>query len=273
VNAPGDPVYSFVNEDGSGWMTDWNWNSWKTWMSGDHEDRERGRRHKPSYNAYAAALITQASIADADAVANRVYSEARRDWYRKENFWGRLHYQWRKHLVVQHLGGTVALFFIPVIGPFLSTIASGMTPMIEAAARNAVAQREGGRVSRQFREDYYKAMDSWLNGESEELPVEFLEYHASVVLPAAREVRDGIKAKQITTAEGVFPLNSTGLDVWRARNEPYQLENVQGFFGAVSALRAGMVYEIHEHPARVAVGLFAGVLSGAALYLALRRTA
>ena len=270
INAPGDPVYKFVNADSSGWMTDWNWKSWKEWMSGDHEDRERGRRHQPAYNAYAAALITQSTLPDAESVANKVYDQALRDWKRKENFWGRLHYQWRKHLAIQHLGGTIALNFIPVIGPVLSGLAAGCTPMIEAAATNAIAEREGGRVAKRFREDYYKAMDSWLNGESDDLPIEFLEYHAKVVLTAARDVREQIRHGEVNTGAGVYPLTISGLSVWREQHQPYKLEDLGGFFSSITTFKSEFVYAIHHDPTKVAMAVGVGTLSGLALFLALR---
>jgi hypothetical protein len=234
INDALDSIELFKNEDGSGWMKIDDWNQWKYFMSGDGTDRDRGRRHKASYNARAAALITQAPPDEVEALAAKVYREARRDWERKHDLWGRMSHQFQVHFVALHWVGTIALNFIPIVGPVLSGLATQLTPMVEAAQQKAVARREDETITERFRGDYYNAMDEWLAGGAE-LPMEFLQYQAEVVVPAARDLRNQIVSGQVETAEGLYPLDQNGFDVWVSMNPDFSLLPVYG--GPLQSLR------------------------------------
>jgi hypothetical protein len=269
INAPGDPAEVFKNEDGSGWMKADHWELWKRYMSGDGSDRDRGRRHKPSWNAWAAGLISQATPEEAETLAAKVLRESKREWKRKHGV-GRIIHQFKEHLPIQHYLGTAAMLFIPVVGPTLSGLASSMTPMVIAASKKAIADHEAGNLSDRFRQDYYKAMNAYMEDPEENpLPVDFVSYHAETVVPAAREVRDQIEGGAVETETGVYPLDSNGLRVWESAGEAWSLPRYDGLFGRVIQFRIEFSNDIRRSPGHVAAAMLVGVLTGGALSLAL----
>jgi hypothetical protein len=264
---------SFKNSEGSGWMRHVDWDYWRSLMAGDHDDREKGRRHKPAWNAWAAALITQATPEEAENMASKALRESQREWRRKHGV-GRIYDQFLRHLPVQHYAGTLALFFIPVVGPFLSGVASAVTPMVEAASRDAIAKHEAHDVTEQFREDYYRAMDSYLRGETDDLPVDFLTYHAEVIVPAARDVRDQVAAGQIETSTGLYSLDMNGLALWEAQRAPgWEMESYLGVWGRIQNAGNTLVYDLNYQPANFAVPVITGLAVGFSTYLLLRGVA
>jgi hypothetical protein len=269
INAPGSPLQLYRNAHESGWMRAQDWDYWWQLMNGDGDDRDKGRRHKPAWNAWAAALITQSPPDEAEAIAAKVFREAHREWSRKHDFFGRISYQFQEHLVAQHWLGTIALYFVPVLGPFLSGIASSMTPMIEAAQKTAIAKREAQTVSQRFRGEYYAAMDAWLKG-GPAPPMEFMEYHASVIIPAAHEVRDQIKAGKVQTATGVYSLDTSGFEIWAQQGEDWAIPSA-GPLAYLQNLRVSFAMQIRRSPRRVLLSLLVGALSGTAAFLFLRR--
>ena len=269
VNAAGDPVETFRNEEASGWMKLDDWQIWRTWMSGGSDDRGKGRRHKPAFNARAAALITGAERDQADEIASAVYREQQARWRAKHGF-GQVAYQFMAHLPIQHYVGTIALSFIPYIGPFLSAAAQQATPMVEAASKEAIARHEATRVSEAYRADYYEAMDAWLRG-GPEPPVEYLEYHATVVVPAALDVRDQLASGVLDTATGSYPLTKGGWELWSAQNEDYRLPVIGGFRSKLARARVFLAEEIRSNPGPVMAAVVVGVLSGITTHLLMRR--
>lgn len=260
----------FRNADGSGWMRAEDWDRWKAWMSGDATARDRGRRHKSAFQAWAAALITGASPGDAEDIATQVLNDEKDRWGRAHG-WGKVKYQWAKHLPIQHYAGTVALAFVPWIGPVLSGVASNMTPMVIAASKKALSNQEGDRVSGRFRQEYYNAIDQYLEDpEGHPLPVGFLEYQQKVVIPAARAVKDQIRSGSVKTATGVYPLDVSGFDLWRASRDTTVFEDYSGPWGQVEKWYYGMVYDIYNRPKVVLLAAAAGAMSGFAAHLALK---
>jgi len=271
INDAHGTVLAFVNAEGSGWMRSDHWDLWRSYMAGDHQERDRGRRHKPGWNAWAAGLITGATPEEAENVAREVYEDAKEEWQRKHGF-GRVIDQFVRHLEFHHAVGTIALYFIPYIGPFLAPIAKNFDPMVEAAAKNAVAKHEAGNVSQKFRAEYYDSMDRWLAGEAD-LPAKFLDYHAEVVVPAALEVREQIASGVVETESGSYPLDRSGWDLWSSRGGDPGFEYIGGFFGRIEQARIKFASDLHMQPGRVAAAFLVGALSGVGLHLDLRGVA
>lgn len=232
INADGRPTMVFRNAEESGWMWVEDWDLWKRYMSGDHDDRERGRRHKPAMNAYAAALITGSIPYEAEHIKSEVYQDARREWKRKHGI-GHVIDQFVRHLEFQHAIGKIALYFIPYVGPLASQLAQGFDPMVEAAEKKAISDHEAENVSDRFRQEYYEAMDAWIRDDNADLPGPFLAYHAEVVAPAALDVKEQMMSGVLETASGLYPLNRTGLELWAAQNEDYSMPVIGGGYTLV----------------------------------------
>lgn len=266
-------VVAFRNEDDSGWMVDSAWNWWKSEMGGDHDSRERGRNRKEALQAYAAALITQVDLEKATEISDNVQREANRG-RKAKSVKGHIMNQWVKHLPIQHYIGTTALFFIPAIGPILSSVAGMMTPMVIAASNKAIANEESGRVSRKFHQEYYNAMDAYMRDPSgSPLPMNFMQYQSEVVAPAVQKVRTDIQAGTVKTAEGVFPLDASGFAMWEQAHQGLGFpaeEDFSGPFGWVEKGYYAILNDIHERPRTVAVAVVAGALAGVGAHAALK---
>lgn len=264
INAPGQPIKTFRNADGSGWMELEQWEYWRSQWGKDHTSP----RLQPSYKAYAAALISGVTPEKADEIKYEVFMESEAYW-RSQHGFGRVVYQFMKTLPSHHAAGTIALMFVPYIGPLLSTIAQGMTPMVNAASKESVAKYEAGRVSSRFRENYYSAMDSYLKGEGE-LPPEYLEYHAKVIAPAALEVQAQIKAGTVKTQTGVYELDVNGLDLWASSGETGELEVYGGIFDRTTQYVYQFQNDLSRQPGTVLVSAILGAVVGVAAGFALQ---
>lgn len=263
VNDGKGSVLTFRNSDGSGWMEVGQWEYWRSQWGVDHY----APRLQPSYKAYAAALITGATPEQAEKIKHDVHIASESYWSSQHGF-GRVVYQFMKTLPSGHAAGTIALMFVPYIGPLLSAIAQGMTPMVNAASKEAVAKYEAGRVEARFREDYYKAMDAYIKGGAD-LPPEYLEYHAEVIAPAALEVQAQIKGGTVKTQTGVYALDVNGLELWSAAGETGELEVYGGIADKAQAYLYQLKSDISSKPvvvlASAAFGALIGVAAGFAL--------
>jgi len=241
---------------------------WQTWKGYTQDDNQLALRLKPAYKAFAAAMISGATPDQASEIQGQVFKESEA-YFRTQHGFGRVVYQFMKTLPSHHAAGTIALMFVPYIGPLLSTIAQGMTPMVNAASKEAVAKYEAGRVSSRFRENYYGAMDSYLKGEGD-LPPEYLEYHARVIAPAALEVQAQIKAGTVKTQTGVYDLDVSGLDLWTSSGETGEMEVYGGIFDRTTQYVYQFQNDLSRQPGTVLVSAILGVVVGVAAGFALQ---
>lgn len=241
---------------------------WTAWKGYTQDDNNLAMRLKPAYKAFAAALISGATPEQSSEIQGQVWKESE-DYYRTQHGFGRVVYQFMKTLPSHHRAGTIAVMFVPYIGPLLSMLAQAATPMVDAASMAAVAKYEAGRVSSRFRNDYYNAMDAYLKGEGE-LPPEYLQYHATVIAPAALEVQAQIKAGKVKTQTGVYGLDASGIDLWTQAGETAEFEVYGGVFDRVQGYYYQFQTDLSNRPGTVLASVALGVLVGFAASFALQ---